>query len=64
MAAGLERRLLKTPVEMDTYNDALKDFIERGTLREISDEEMASWDGHFNYISHHGVAKPGSVTTS
>ena len=33
-------------------------------LREISDEEMASCSGPFNYISHHGVPKPGSVTTS
>ena len=64
MAAGLERRLLKTPGEINAYNDALKDFLERRVLKEISDEEMASWSGSLNYISHHGVPKPGLVTTS
>ena len=63
MAAGLERRLQKAG-EIEAYNEALQDFLDQGTLREVSEDEMASWKGPLNYISHHGVAKPGSVTTA
>ena len=60
MAAGLERRLQRAG-EIEAYNDALQD---QGTLREVSEDKMASWQGPLNYITHHGVVKPGSVTTA
>ena len=30
MAAGLERKLLKTPGDLDAHNSALKDFLKKG----------------------------------
>ena len=61
--AGLEKRLQRTR-EIEAYNEALQDFLNQGTLHEVPEDEMASWKGPVNYICHHGVAKPGSVTTA
>ena len=63
MAAGSEKKL-KAKGEMGAYNDELLGYIDRGVIRRISEEEMRRWGTRpFNYISHHGVVKPGSVTT-
>ena len=62
VARGLEHSLIKKK-QLDEYNSAFDDFIERGVIREISQEELDSWEGDCNYISHHGVIKPGSITT-
>ena len=40
MAAGLERRLQRTG-EIEASNEALQDFLDRGTLQEVSKQEMA-----------------------
>ena len=48
MAAGLERKLLRTSGDLDAYNLALGDFLEREVLKEILDAEMDSWSGPFN----------------
>ena len=61
-AAGLERKLLRMPGDLNAYNLALDDLIEREVLKEISDSEMDSWSGHINYVNHHGVPEPGSET--
>ena len=39
------------------------DYIKRGVIRELSEEEIQEWDGGQNYISHHDVTKPGFRTT-
>ena len=62
LAAGLEKRL-KRNGELDAYNKALQEFLDRGCLVELTEEEMENWDGIVNYVSHHGVPKPGSTTT-
>ena len=49
MAVGLEKRLQKRTGEVDAYNEALRDFLDRGTLCEVSEEEMASWEGPQKY---------------
>ena len=41
----------------------MRDYIGRGTFREISLEEQKTWRGPVNYIAHHGVSKPSSKTT-
>ena len=63
MAAGNEKRLIKRG-EVEAYNKELKDYIDRGVIRKLSEEEMAAWTGPVNYISHHGVEKPASTTTA
>merc|ERR1712059_166757 len=50
--------------EVDEYNQELNDYINRGVIRKLLDEEMAAWAGPVNYISHHGVEKPSSTTTA
>ena len=62
MAADLERRLKKIG-QLESYNTELKEFINRGVVKELSCEDMEQWKGPINYISHHGVPKPGSETT-
>ena len=49
--------------ELVTYNEEIKDFLDRGVLRNLTQHELKSWEGPVNYISHHGVLKPGSATT-
>ena len=60
MAEGLERRLRKSG-DLEIYNKALQEFLDRDCIVPISDEEMANCRGIINYISH-GVPKPGSTT--
>jgi hypothetical protein len=61
MAAGLERRLERNG-QTPAYNAELKQFLERGVIRELTEEEMAAWTGPLNYISHHPVVKADSTT--
>lgn len=62
LAGSLEKRLRRNG-ELEVYNEALKEFLGRGCLAKLTEEEMKSWDGIVNYVSHHGVPKPGSTTT-
>ena len=60
--AKVEARLKKKG-QLEEYNEEMRGYLERGTFREIGEEEMAAWDGPINYIAHHGVPKPASKTT-
>ena len=62
IARKLEDRLIKSDT-IAAYNEALKDFLDRGVLRHIPEEEIKAWDGPVNYIRHHGVEKVQSVST-
>ena len=62
MAKGQERRLRKLG-HLEAYNRELQKFIDRGCVRRLTDTEMKEWTGPVNYILHHGVPKPGSLTT-
>ena len=59
-AEVLERRLVKKD-QLGFYNDQLRDFIDRGAITEVTEEEMTNWHGLVNYVDHHAVAKPGST---
>ena len=48
---------------LDFYNSELQKFIDRGALRKLSQDEIESYGGPVSYVTHHGVAKPGSATT-
>ena len=60
--AKLEPRL-KVKQELTDYNKEIREFLDRGVLRELTKQELESWEGPVNYISHHGALKPGSTTT-
>ena len=62
MAEQLEKRLLKNG-GLKAYNDEIENYVDRGVIRELSKEELESWSGGVNYISHHGVFKKSSATT-
>ena len=61
-AETVERRLEKAG-EMESYNKQLEDFIARGAISEISEEEMKAYQGPVNYVDHHPVHNPGSLST-
>ena len=62
LSKGLEHRLRKDGT-LEQYNEQLRDYIERGVIREMSEKEIQDWDGAVNYIGHHPVFKPDSATT-
>ena len=58
-----EERLVKDSL-LETYNDVVREYIDRGVFRLLSKEDMDNWDKAFNYMTHHGVPKPSSTTTA
>ena len=62
-AESLERRLIKNNT-IEGYNIEFEGYVERGVFKELSKDEMENWTGPVNYISHHGVPKPSSVSTA
>ena len=63
IGTGVQLKLIKNG-QLEAYNEVIKDYIERGVFKELSQEEMDDWDGPVNYVSHHGVPKPRSTTTA
>ena len=56
-------RSLERSGQTSAYNEEFGKMIAQGCMREISQDELDDWRGGINYISHHGVLKPGSTTT-
>ena len=50
MATGLERRL-KRQGHLDAYNKEVQGYLDRGAVREISQDEMDTWGGDTSIIS-------------
>ena len=61
-AQKLEQSLKKRGL-LDAYLAEFKKFLERKVISEVSMEELNSYDGPVNYISHHAVLQPWKVTT-
>ena len=59
MASSLEMRLKRVNM-LDQYNLCMQEFINRPW--EIPREVLVAWTGPLNYISHHPVLKPGSLS--
>ena len=59
----VQERLVRDGL-LETYNDVVQDYIDRGVFKKISQEEMDDWKGPVNYVTHHGVTKPDSITTA
>ena len=45
------------------YDEEVKAYLERKTFVELSQQELEDYKGPVNYIAHHEVMKPGSVST-
>ena len=61
--SSVERKLLRDKSLLEAYNKELQKFIDRGAIRKLTAEEIASYSGPVSYVSHHGVHKPDSITT-
>ena len=58
-----EKRLKQHPDHAKLYCEQWQDFIDRGVVTEITEEEAKAYQGPVFYISHHEVFKPGSTST-
>lgn len=47
----------------EKYQNTIEDMIRRGVARKLSDEEIRDYKGMINYIHHHEVLKPESMST-
>ena len=45
------------------YIEQFMDMLNRGVVSEISQSEISAYTGPVNYITHHEVYKPGSLST-
>ena len=61
VAEKVERDLIRDNLH-EAYNDQIRDQLKRGVAVKLSEDEMASWTGPCQYITHHAVLKD-SVTT-
>ena len=61
-AISLEKSLTRRKLRED-YNDAFQKHIERGAFGEVTQDEVDSYEGPINFISHHGVLQPQKITT-
>ena len=61
VAEKVEKGLIRDGLH-EAYNEQIKSQLERGVAVKLSEEEMASWSGPCQYITHHAVLKD-SVTT-
>ena len=61
MAEKQEERLRKAG-QLEAYNKEMEGYVHRGVFKELTEEVMQLWTGVVNYISHHGVPKPGATT--
>ena len=60
--AGIEAQIIRKGA-LEKYNEQIEDAVKRGLLVKLSQEELESWEGLVNYVTHHAVANPGSTTT-
>ena len=58
-----EKRLRENPEIVDQYNEAFKDFVDRGVLVELTKQEREQWKGPVFYSSHQEVFKQESEST-
>ena len=61
IAEKLEKRLIAEG-HLKYYNQEFKKYFERGAAVKLSAEEINSWQGPVNYISHHGVEQDSLST--
>ena len=45
-----------------SYKDQVLDFVNRGVLRKLTEDELRDWHGPVRYVDHHEIFKVGSTT--
>ena len=58
-----EQTLSKDKQWVETYQRQMKDMLDRGVARKLSEEELQKWSGPLFYISHLAVVNPKSNST-
>ena len=53
---------LKRDGLLETYNEEIEKYLQRGTFVELSQEEIDSYEGPHQYIVHHAVLKDSKTT--
>ena len=64
LATNLKKGLIRDGL-LEEYSKEWNDMIQRGVIRELSNEEMDSWESSgnpINYCSHHAVLKDSKST--
>ena len=60
---SVQQSLIKKD-QLEIYNEVIRDYIKRGVICKLTQEEMDDWDGPVNYVPHHAVKKPDSLSTA
>ena len=58
-----ERTLSKDREWYQVYSDQIKDMVERGSCKKLTEVELEKWKGPIFYICHLAVQNPKSATT-
>ena len=58
-----ERTLAKNVNWGETYKSQIQDMVDRGAARVVSEQELAEYTGHVNYLPHLAVVNPKSDST-
>ena len=58
-----EKTLLKNENWGNVYREQIQDMLDRNVARIVSEEELASYTGHINYLPHLAVTNPKSSYT-
>ena len=61
MAMKQESRLIRNG-QLDAYSKEIQKYIDRGGVVKLSKDEIDTWKGPVNYISHHGVVQDSMTT--
>ena len=57
-----ENKLMKDEMLMEKYREQIEDFVNRGVIRKMTNEELENWTGPVRYVDHREVYKEGSST--
>nr|XP_054775091.1 uncharacterized protein LOC129283281 [Lytechinus pictus] len=58
-----EKRLARNPDHADAYRKQMRELIENGFARKLTENEVAQYEGPVHYISHHAVLRPEKRST-
>ena len=60
---SMKKGLAKDKEKSEVYSTQIKDMLNRGAARRVTERELAAYSGPKYYISHFGVPNPKSKTT-
>ena len=60
---SLERSLLRNPDKAKRYNDAIREYEDKGWARKLTQSEIENMKGPAYYVPHNGVYRPEKRST-